>query len=68
MAKAKPRGQARVGPPVAFVLALSTPSTDMRARPSGSSEPRGTSRKSLVGPMAQPVLLSKEGPSDRGVH
>ena len=66
MAKAKARGQAGLDTPAALVPELSTPSTDARSRPSGSSEPRGTSHKAQMGRMAGSVPLGEEVLGDRG--
>ena len=66
MAKAKARGQAGMETPVAFVPSRTTPSTDARSRPSGSSAPWGTSHAAQMGRMAGTVLLGEEGSGDRG--
>ena len=66
MAKAKARGQVGRATPAALVPELSTPSTDARSRPWGSSAPRGTSQMAQMGRMAGSVLLGEEVLGDRG--
>ena len=66
MAKAKAQDQAGMETPVALVPSLSTPSTDARSRPSGSSAPRGTSHTAQMGRMEGPVLLGEGGSGGRG--
>ena len=66
MAKAKARGQAGMETPLALVPSLSTPSTDARSRLSGSSAPRGTSRKAQMGRMEGSVPLGEEESGDKG--
>jgi hypothetical protein len=65
MAKAKARGRAVVGPPVALVLAHSTPTTDARSRVSGSGAPKGTSHTARTDRVARLFLLGEEGSDDR---
>ena len=68
MAKAKVVGvQVVVQGPIALALALSTPSTDARARASGNSAPGGTSYKAQTDHTVGALLLGEEGLGDTGV-